>query len=136
MTPAELEHEALAANAEFYRVFNAGDFAAMQALWAAQHPVACLHPGQPLLFGRAAVLQAWRQILAQQPGFQLRGDEPRVQLLGETAIVYCYEAGEDAPAHLAATNVFVREGAAWRMVHHHAGPLATPRPAPRASDLN
>lgn len=137
MTPTDvLEREALAANAEFYRAFNAGDFAAMQALWAEERPIACLHPGQPLLFGREVVLHAWRQILAQQPSFELRGDEPRVQLLGDTAIVYCYEAGGDQPAHLAATNVFVREGSAWRMVHHHAGPLSTPRPARRSSALN
>lgn len=132
----ELENEALAANAEFYRVFNEGDFAAMRALWAHDQPVACLHPGQPLLLGREAVLEAWHQILSQQPGFDLRCDDARVQLFGDTAIVYCYEAGGSEPAHLVATNVFVREQSEWRMVHHHAGPLATPRPARRSSDLN
>jgi hypothetical protein len=49
-----------------------------------------------------------------------------VSLVGDTAIVTCYEGGSDEPAHLAATNVFVLEDEAWRMVHHHAGPLARP----------
>jgi len=71
-----------------------------------------------------------------QPGFELTGREPSVQVFGDTAIVYCYEASGAEPAHLAATNVFVREGLAWRMVHHHAGPLAEPRAPRRAEDLN
>jgi hypothetical protein len=38
--------------------------------------------------------------------------------------VTCYEGNAHQPAHLAATNVFVLEDGQWRMVHHHAGPLA------------
>jgi ketosteroid isomerase-like protein len=136
MTHAESENEVLAANARFYRAFSEGDLASMNALWAEHAPVACLHPGQPLLLGRDAVLRAWRDILEHQPGLELSGQEPRVQLFGDTAIVYCYEAASDQPAHLAATNVFVLEGPAWRMVHHHAGPLAEPRVPRRATDLN
>jgi hypothetical protein len=30
-------------------------------------------------------------------------------------------------ARLVATNVFVREGGAWKMVHHQAGPLPPAR---------
>jgi ketosteroid isomerase-like protein len=137
MTPAEvLESEVLAANASFYRAFTDGDLAAMRALWAQKAPVACLHPGQPLLLGREAVFRAWHDILSHPPGIELRGLEPKVQLFGETAVVYCYEATGESMAHLAATNVFVREGGAWRMVHHHAGPLAEPRLAPPARALN
>jgi ketosteroid isomerase-like protein len=137
MTPAQrLEGEVLAANERFYEAFSAGDLAAMKALWAEDVPVACLHPGQPLLLGRDAVMRAWAEILLQQPGFTLRGDDPRVQLLGDVAIVYCYEAGEDEAAHLAATNVFVRERASWRMVHHHAGPLSVSMAPPPPNTLN
>jgi ketosteroid isomerase-like protein len=137
MTPAaKSENEVLAANARFYRAFSEGDLATMSALWAELAPVACLHPGQPLLLGRAAVLRAWQDILQHQRGIELSGQEPRVQLFGDTAIVYCYEAVSDQPAHLAATNVFVLEGPAWRMVHHHAGPLAEPRAPRRAHDVN
>jgi ketosteroid isomerase-like protein len=132
----EPESEVLAANAQFYRAFSEGDLASMNALWAEHVPVACLHPGQPLLLGRDSVLRAWRDILEHQPGIELTSQEPRVQLFGDTAIVYCYEAATGQPAHLAATNVFVREGTAWRMVHHHAGPLAEPRLPRRANDLN
>jgi ketosteroid isomerase-like protein len=136
MTHAESENEVLAANARFYRAFSEGDLASMNALWAEHAPVACLHPGQPLLLGRDAVLRSWRDILEHQPGFELSTQEPSVQLFGDTAIVYCYEAASDQPARLAATNVFVLEGQAWRMVHHHAGPLSEPRAPRLANDLN
>ena len=134
--PEETENEVLAANGRFYRAFSEGDLESMRALWAQHAPVACLHPGQPVLLGRDAVLRAWKDILQHQPGIELSSHEPSVQLFGDTAIVYCYEAASDQPAHLAASNVFVREGAVWRMVHHHAGPLAEPRAPRRANDLN
>ncbi len=38
----------------------------------------------------------------------------------------CYEVL--GPNVLVATNVFLREDGAWRMVHHHAGPCAAPPP--------
>lgn len=130
------ERSALAANAQFYRAFNQGDFSAMSALWSEQSPVACLHPGDALLVGREAVLRRWREILTIRPPFRLRCDRPTVQLFGNLAIVYCYEGTEAAPAHLAATNIFIQEGPTFRMVHHHAGPLAEPLPAYAASALN
>lgn len=126
----------LAVNARFYRAFNEGDLIAMERIWAANAPVACLHPGEALLCGRSAVFHRWQEILAYRPGFTLRCDSPTAQLVGTAAIVYCYEGSNEHPAHLAATNVFVREGSDWRMVHHQAGPLADPIPRRRASELN
>jgi ketosteroid isomerase-like protein len=132
----ETEHALLAANEQFYRVFSAGDFNAMRELWATRSPIACLHPGEPLLLGQEQVLGRWRELLAPRPGFKLRCDRPTVQAFGSTAIVHCYEAVNEEPAHLVATNVFVQENGSWHLVHHHAGPLAAPLPAPRATDLN
>lgn len=129
---ADPEAAILRANAEFYRAFNRGDAAAMQALWAKHANVACFHPGSTLLLGREAVLESWRSMLREPPAFRLRCDHAAVSLFGETAIVTCYEGTGDRAAHLAATNVFVLEEGAWRMVHHHAGPLSSPVPSPTA----
>jgi ketosteroid isomerase-like protein len=123
---ARAQVAALRANANFYRAFNAGDFAAMQAVWAEHAPLSCFHPGMPALIGREAVLDSWRHILREAPGYQMRCDHAQVHLLGEAALISCYEGNADQPAHLAATNVFVLEHGSWRMVHHHAGPLAQP----------
>jgi hypothetical protein len=90
-----------------------------------------------VITGRDAVLESWRAILREPPPAAMRCDRVLVQLLGDAAVVTCYEGNGDRPAHLAATNVFVLEGASWRMVHHHAGPLsrAIPKPSP-PSTLN
>jgi hypothetical protein len=104
----------------------------MSKLWAARTPVVCLHPGSTAIVGRDAVLESWKQIL--RGSTDMRCDDPSVQLLGEAAVVTCYEGNGSKPAHLAATNVFVLEEGEWRMVLHQAGPLTTPRPraaAPR-----
>ncbi len=131
------EASVLGANATFYRAFTGGDYAAMSELWAQRAPVTCLHPGAPVVVGRSAVLDTWRQLLGGSSRIELRCDQPLVHLLGEAAIVTCYEGTGDDPAHLAATNVFVREDGAWRMVHHHAGPLSRPaRRPPSSSSLN
>jgi hypothetical protein len=127
------EAAVLQANATFYRAFTHGDYAAMSELWAEQVPVACLHPMAPALVGRRAVLESWRELLGEPPPFELRCDRPVVHVLGEVAVVTCYEGNGDRPAHLAATNVFVLEGARWRMVHHQAGPLAAPIARPVSS---
>lgn len=122
--PSSQDSAILHANESFYRAFTAGDYAAMDRLWAARVPVSCLHPGLPALVGRENVMQSWRQILAQSSQIVMRCDHARVLQFGESAMVTCYEGNGDEPAHLAATNVFVLEGGQWRMVHHHAGPLA------------
>jgi ketosteroid isomerase-like protein len=120
----------LIANAAFYRAFGRGDFAAMSALWAVRAEVACFHPTAPAILGRDAVLESWRQILRNAPSFEMRCDRPVVHMAGEAAFVTCYEGNGDHPAHLAATNIFVLEDGAWRIIHHHAGPLASPLPRP------
>jgi ketosteroid isomerase-like protein len=129
--------EVLAANQGFYDAFSQGDLAAMGDVWAKQNPVVCFHPGMQLLSGRAAVMRSWSTILAHPPELPLRCLAPRVELLGETAIVTCYEGAAGHPAHLAATNVFVREQGSWKMVHHHASPIQKPvMPKATGSMLN
>jgi ketosteroid isomerase-like protein len=123
----------LDANARFYRAFSEGDYAAMAELWAARAPIACFHPGMSALIGREVVLDSWQQILREASGLVMRCDHARVQLLGEVALVLCYEGNAEQAAHLAATNAFVLEDGRWRMVHHHAGPLARPVAKPSAT---
>ena len=94
----------------------------MVELWAREHPVACVHPGWRALHGRDEVLASWRAILQGEGSPEVACGSPRVQLLGETAFVTCTE--QLPGALLTATNVFIREQGAWKLVHHHAGPTA------------
>jgi len=120
MSPEEIA--VLDANSAFYRAFARRDLPAMEDLWATGSPVACIHPGWDTLRGRGPVMASWRTLLA--------GDAPDIScssasahVAGDVAWVLCRERIPGAPP-VAATNVFVREGGAWRICHHHAGLVA------------
>jgi hypothetical protein len=88
-------HDAvLFANEAFYQAFATRDLAAMEQVWARHCPVACIHPGWPPLHGAT--------------------------VFGDSAMVVCFEAVPGG--FLVATNLFVRQGAVWKLVHHQAGP--------------
>lgn len=118
----------LFANDTFYRAFLSRDMGLMNALWAVDAPVSCLHPGWPPLDGREAVLQSWHAILTgpNAPNIECLG--ARAHVYGDTGLVICYE--KLGSEYLVATNVFMRSGAGWLMVHHQSGP--TPDPGERA----
>lgn len=116
---------ALAANEAFYRALAAGEYRAMDRVWATTETVVCTHPGAAPLHGRAAVMQSWRAILSQPPAVEIR--EARAVVIRGMAFVTCREHVGDVA--LSATNVFVWEDGQWRMAHHQAGHLA-PSPGP------
>jgi len=116
------EYAVLEANAAFYDAFAKGDADAMDALWAARAPIACIHPGWDALRGRPKVMASWRAILSGEGGTPIRFSSPTAHVLGDTAFVVCHEMIEGA--RLVATNTFVREGDAWKMVLHQAAPIA------------
>ncbi|MDX1484725.1 MAG: nuclear transport factor 2 family protein [Alphaproteobacteria bacterium] len=120
----------IAANAEFYRAFSSGDFAAMDALWSERADIVCIHPGWPPVRGRRDVMASWRGILADPPSPAVQAADVEVYLMGEAGLVICFETiGE---IFLTASNMFAREAGRWRMVHHHAGVTEhRPRSAPR-----
>ena len=119
----------LAANLEFYRAFGARDIAAMEALWAHEAPVACIHPGWVALSDRDAVIESWRSILANPAAPRIACFDERVLLFGDTALVICEEELDGGT--LIASNLFVREDGAWHIVHHQAGQLVARRPQGR-----
>lgn len=118
MSSAEVE--VLAANQSFYDAFARGDVEAIDSLWAQRAPVACVHPGWDALHGRDEVMQSFRSIL-DNGAPTVRCSRPSAYVLGESAYVVCGEVVGDA--ELVATNLFVREDGAWRLVFHQAGPI-------------
>ena len=112
---------AMAANQAFYDAFNQKDAEAMAAVWADSDDVTCVHPGWNLLLGRDVVLLSWRNILSNpaQPRIVMGG--ATVALRGAVAIVVCRELVGGSP--LVATNVFILQDEAWRLLHHQSGPV-------------
>ncbi|TDI62449.1 MAG: DUF4440 domain-containing protein [Alphaproteobacteria bacterium] len=122
----DVTEDVLSANEAFYDAFVAGDMQAMSAVWAAQTPITCLHPGWAPVAGREAVLESWRGIVESPQRPIIECHQPSVGIHGEMAIVLCYESL--GGGFLFATNIFVQEDGAWRMIHHHAGgPVAPPK---------
>ncbi len=124
----------LAANLEFYRAFGTRDLAAMDALWARQSAVACLHPGWTVLNEREAIMTSWEAILSNPNAPRVACFDERVLLYGDAALVLCEEELEGGT--LAASNFFVREDGAWRLAHHHAGQIVTRQAERRRTRLN
>ena len=110
------------ANAAFYRAFADGDLEAMTALWSTHTPIACVHPGWPALHGRELVMESWQIILRKPPPVSFTDAEP--VLWGDVGMILCRESIDGST--LVASNLFVLEDDAWRMIHHHAAPLASP----------
>lgn len=119
---AMTDHDAvLAANLEFYRAFAARDVAAMDALWARQAPVACLHPGWAALKDREAIIESWAGIFSNPDTPRIACFDEHAFLYGDAALVLCEEELEGGT--LAASNLFVREDGEWRIAHHQAGQI-------------
>ncbi len=110
----------LFANDAFYNAFSSRDASAMDALWAHQTPVTCIHPGWQALTSRDDVMESWRAILGNPnaPSITCRGAQGIIR--GDVGLVVCYEMIDKAV--LVASNIFVRESDAWLLMHHQAGP--------------
>jgi ketosteroid isomerase-like protein len=122
MASTEDERQVLAVNAAFYAAFARRDVGAMEDLWATGAPVACVHPGWHALSGRGEVMASWRGILTGPGAPDIACTDATAHVVGDLAYVLCTE--QLPGGLLVATNVFVREGAAWKLLHHHAGPIA------------
>ncbi len=132
------EAEVLSANEAFYAAFNRHDMQAMEDIWSSRADVACVHPGWDALVGRREVLHSWRAILSSPEAPDVECMSAMAHVVGEVAYVVCNEVLPGA--ELCATNVFVREAGMWKLVHHHAGPVASRmeevRPKPQPKILN
>ena len=126
-----IETAVLFANDAFYATFAVGDVVGMDSLWSQSAPVSCIHPGGGILVGRDHVMDNWRAILESHNTDGIACADATAHVAGDMAWVTCFEVIEDgnggSSGFLAATNVFVREGRTWKMVHHQAGPT-TARP--------
>jgi ketosteroid isomerase-like protein len=114
------------ANASFYRAFEALDIAEMDRVWAHDERVRCVHPGWPLLSGWDAVRESWATIFENTEEMRFTLSNVNAVAGGELAWVTCTEnilsdvGGRVSVTAILATNLFERDGAGWRLVHHHA----------------
>ncbi len=116
--------QALFANAAFCLAFTQKDAAAMDELWARRAPLICIHPGWARLTKREDIMESWRMILSNpnQPGMDFYDLQTHVH--PSMVLVTCYE---QLPGGVClATNGFIEEDGAVRMVLHHSGMCGNP----------
>ena len=129
------ERAVVAANAAFYRAFEALDVAAMDRVWAHGSHVKCVHPGWPLLSGWEAVRESWAAIFESTQEMRFTLSDVQAVVGDDLAWVTCTEnilsevAGRVTVTAILATNVFAHDGGEWRLVHHHASHVLSPGPA-------
>ncbi|WP_042426861.1 nuclear transport factor 2 family protein [Streptacidiphilus anmyonensis] len=134
----------LAANDALYAALEAGDLDALTDVWVSGadaddvHGAVCVHPGWPVLRGRASVLRSYALIMAHTDYIQFFLTDVEVEVLGDVALVTCTEnilSGGEAEEEgqlgplvggkVVATNLFRRTGEGWRLWSHHGSPVLT-----------
>ena len=118
--------------AAFYDALNRADVEALMALWADDDEISCIHPGGPRLHGHAAIQASWEAIL-EQGGLQIRPSQLTTAhnlMSAVHTVVEGVTSGSTAePAHLLATNVYLKTPQGWRMVLHHVSVAPGPVPS-------
>jgi ketosteroid isomerase-like protein len=126
-SPAEVE-------AAFYDALNRADLDALMALWADDEEVVCIHPNGARLLGHRAIRASW-EVLLEHGGLQILPSqlhEMHNLMSAVHTVVEGTTAATGEPAHLVATNVYVKTPKGWRIAVHHVsvapGPVPTDAP--------
>ena len=114
------EESVLSANLVFYKAFALRNMRAMENIWAKEARPTCIHPGGAPLVGRNQVIKSWRTILGDGGIASIQCSNARAFIYGEYAYVICLEHLEFNV--LSATNIFLKEGDTWKIIHHQASP--------------
>ena len=126
------EERVRAANQHFYAAFESIDMAEMESVWAHDDNVECVQPGGELLLGWDEVRGSWARIFANTKRVRIALSSIWVRVEGDVGWVACTEHVTTAftdgfdEAIIQATNIFIRVGADWLLVAHHASPLPAP----------
>ena len=137
--PARIFPTAQDAEAAFYEALERADLELMMAVWSEDEEIVCIHPGGARLVGQDQVRDSWRQIFAAGARARLHVAQ-QVAIAGPMFAVHSVQENFSVPGEkralqpVAATNVYVRTAAGWRMIMHHGSPAPgaaeAPPPAP------
>jgi hypothetical protein len=108
------------ANDSFYNAFACNDYKAMDALWASNGAVCCIHPGWLALTKREEIMKSWQSIFASGGPGNIRGQVTALQRHGSAAVLVCQET--IGSTLLVATNIYRQQDQQWVICHHQATP--------------
>ena len=118
----------------FYEALERCDLEGMMAVWAEDEDVVCVHPAGPRLTGQDQVRESWARIFSAGPRARVSVAQQvaisammlAVHSVQENFTLEGGSKGDAQPAPVVATNVYLRIGAGWRMIVHHASPAPAP----------
>ena len=134
----QLNGSATEVESAFYEALNRGDIESLMLLWADDEEIVCIHPGGPRLHGHAAIQASWEAIFARG-GLQIRPSqlhETHNLMSSVHTVIEGITASGDEPAHLVATNVYIKTPQGWRIVLHHVSVAPGPVPAASATHVS
>ena len=126
----------------FYEALDRRDLEAMMAVWSEDEEILCVHPMGPRLTGQDQVRTSWAKLFSGDTAARVHISH-QVAITGMMIAVHSVQENftlegeqgqrlEDRPAPIVATNVYLRMGAGWRMIVHHASPApGQAEPPPR-----
>jgi ketosteroid isomerase-like protein len=128
-TIADLD-DVLAANQRFYDAFERSDLDAMSDLWEHSERAVCTHPGWTSLRGWASISASFFALFQGGQSLQFILTGQQAEVVGDVAWVSLDEnlLATDVGGTMAAINLFARHDGAWRLVVHHASPVASSQP--------
>lgn len=117
------------ANREFYRAFEQLDLDAMRAVWLDDDVIQCVHPASERLIGRERVHGSWEAIFRATDAISFELADLSIEIFGDSAWVSAIERirpgrGGEPASEAVATHLFLRTPAGWKLVLHHASPIA------------
>lgn len=126
----QLRKGAARTNRAFYHALENLDLLAMRELWLDDPTVKCVHPGGELIVGSDRVMESWRLIFERSCSVRFELLDLELEVVGDLALANNIERlhigleSGTVISEAAATNVYVRREAEWRMILHHASPIA------------
>jgi len=127
----------------FYEALETRDLDAMMAVWAEDEDILCVHPLGTRLTGQDQVRESWAKIFAAEAGARVHVSH-QVAISGMMIAVHSVQenftleaerrgqqGADTRPAPIVATNIYLRAGAGWRMIVHHASPAPGEAEAPK-----
>jgi ketosteroid isomerase-like protein len=123
------ENEVGAASRQFYTALNSvanGDARSMADIWSQSADATTMHPIGGRQVGWNQVWDSWQQVAEIASEGRVTLGDQLIQVVGDAAYELGTEhvvmtlAGHSVRGEVRMTNIYRREGGAWRIVHHHA----------------
>lgn len=122
------QDEVRKASTAFYEALNLmlnGDAGPLSDIWSHGSDVTTLHPTGGRQVGWGEVWESWNQVAQLSTDGKVLLKDQLVHVVGELAYEVGVEhaefklAGEKVSGRMRVTNIYQREGGAWKIRHHH-----------------